>query len=460
MPHRRSVRTPSKRFVRAIGEGVRKEADICLPLGTAGLPPAGRLRADDDYGGSTGKKRPATGGHSIRAFADPAFGSSTSSSWRARSRRKPSNLRARKQGADGSDEGAGPGFDAVGAASPVPWVMLSAGLLRSPPRSSGCCGMPIAPPAHRATSPDLGILGSRAAQAYPDKDAPWPPGARGDERSYMDRLKALTGQAARGRGSDHLRASAATSARPSAGPGPASTLRTGRGRRSGSPREIDGRTGLPRVALVPARPPTFTTCPYAEEAAWAYGATPCWDAMEVELVARGHCCSADCRPGGRLPGADRGVRPDLLMILQAHPTSTPTMTARAGRGVGRTDPALGPSRSRGPAGRTAAQTGLCGVNLGAHALGGTGRPSPLGAPGRRTTRLAHSRDRAMVARGVVGEGRRTTPALRPSRGRRPDPAGLPSGRGRLGLTGTLRRRGPAPRRVPTTSARSGTRWPG
>ena len=145
-----SVVEHQQRFVRAIGEACR-EADICFLLELLVYPLPGDSGQTTDYVEHR-EKRPQLVVDSIRAFADPAFGVDIF--------KLESPVAAEavpEQGADGSDE-AQAWFDAVrrrvsralgDACRPA----------APPPRSSGCCGMPM-PPAHRATSP-AGRSGSR-----------------------------------------------------------------------------------------------------------------------------------------------------------------------------------------------------------------------------------------------------------------------------------------------------------
>lgn len=179
-----SVVEHQQRFVRAIGEACQ-EADICFLLELLVYPLAGDAGQTTDYVEHR-DKRPQLVVDSVRAFADPAFGVDIF--------KLESPVAAEavpEKGAAGSDE-AQAWFDEVGAASPVPWVMLSAGC-------SATAFERVLRHAYAAGA--SGYLAGRAiwlqaAQAYPDKDA-MRRALETESAAYMDRLNTLTDQAAR-----------------------------------------------------------------------------------------------------------------------------------------------------------------------------------------------------------------------------------------------------------------------
>ena len=186
----------------------------------------------------------------------------------------------------------------------------------------------------------------------------------GESAAYMDRLNALTDQAARpwfdhpGFGGD---------IRPAGADRPGFNTRYGREDGRGRPRNDAGPPcPASRWFRSPGRP---STCPM-RRSSWPRRFAML-DAMEVELVGpRALLFDADAVREA-LP-ALTAEAPDLLMILQVH-LHRRHHDRRAGRGVWTHRSCSGPSRSRGPAVGWRLNS-LCGVNLGAHALGRNGRP--------------------------------------------------------------------------------------
>lgn len=173
-----------QRFVRAIGEACRA-ADICFLLELLVYPLPGDTGQTTDYVEHR-DKRPQLVIDSVQTFADPAYGVDIF--------KLESPVAAETvpdKGADGSAE-AQAWFDALGAACPVPWVMLSAGC------SADAFRRVVA---HAYAAGASGYLAGRAiwlaaAQAYPDKAA-MRRALETDSCAYMDELNAMTDAHAR-----------------------------------------------------------------------------------------------------------------------------------------------------------------------------------------------------------------------------------------------------------------------